>query len=1035
MEPLFLSYSRKQAELAKGLYELLGGQEAGVFLDTEGVEAGADWVKRIGERLVKAGKLLVLVTPESMASDWVRNELSTYLSHHADFLRRSKVVPLLTRAWAPLPPWLAAAEVVDLAAEGSALRLVRELGRVARGPVPRMEGDPLHAVRRELNAGLAPLLKRRNDCDALARRLSLPDGALEGWRSEELAANAALVRCTADSGAVAGVRRLLQTVRACFEEDETRWIRAVEAQLPPEGGDPVLEAWMAAMEADHRELVNVFRKGVKVELDEVFVGPAFDWERGPERGATSLLSLLRDPPEGATNRWVVKGDPGSGKTTLLRHVAWALATDPAAPLVPLYASLPSLQSVDGDLLRRAERRIRQRGLEGLSAALSGLGQAGRLVVLLDGLDEVPAAERDAALGDLREIAARWPQSRVVVSSRPLGFTSPGSAWRELKLLPFDRPRQLEFLGGWFGSAERATEVLDGLGREVGELASNPLYLTLVALLVEHGARPSQHRATLYDQVFELLLGGLHRGGGTGAGVRHPEVVGAALREIALTMTEANRDAASQGDIEAMLTRTTRERAERDYKRHDGLDGLWDDLTRRMHVLVPYADAPDTWRWWHRSFREAWAARALHYEVLVAGGADADVREGLCTPDKLAGVVPEASPARRAQEARGLPKTLERAEAVRGQEGQWAEPFALLSGRLAEPDRLLLALGQTNGVLACRALSSARRVSAEVVGRLLELGDDPEARRMAFLEVPAKVGDPERAVDLLERLGGETTDPKDLCFVDLTLLRLAGQRPEAAEVVERARARLYHHLPAPVGVGLDERLWNGAPLWAEVPAGEGWIGSEQYNNEKPRFRFGVTAPFRVLAVPVTNRMWAQFQPDFAPVWPDVPSDQRWEHPVVEVSWWEAWSFSRWIGHLSGLARLPTEYEWEYACRAGTDGDWWCDEQRLSSVAWLQLNSGSKTHRPGELGANDWGLFDVHGNVWEWTASQWTEDHRETSRTLLPGDAPHDWDPSAVRVVRGGSWSVLPGAARSACRDGGRPGGLFRGVGFRVLLPAR
>ena len=224
------------------------------------------------------------------------------------------------------------------------------------------------------------------------------------------------------------------------------------------------------------------------------------------------------------------------------------------------------------------------------------------------------------------------------------------------------------------------------------------------------------------------------------------------------------------------------------------------------------------------------------------------------------------------------------------------------------------------------------------------------------------------------------------------------------------------------------------LWPEVPAGTGWIGSlDGSSDERPRHSVEVTAPFALMATPVTNAQFAAF--DRAKADLDKP-----HHPVVEVSWDEAVSFCRWLSQLPGFegARLPTEEEWEYACRAGTETRYWSGDEEgdLARVGWYTENSGGVTHPVGEKPANPWGLYDMHGNVWEWTASRWKDDYSDQAGglTVNPAAKPEDLaEPRARRVVRGGGFFVTAGWSRSAYRDHGGPWGRFGNRGFRVLLP--
>lgn len=120
--------------------------------------------------------------------------------------------------------------------------------------------------------------------------------------------------------------------------------------------------------------------------------------------------------------------------------------------------------------------------------------------------------------------------------------------------------------------------------------------------------------------------------------------------------------------------------------------------------------------------------------------------------------------------------------------------------------------------------------------------------------------------------------------------------------------------------------------------------------------------------VTNEMYELFDPGhFSERWyekkhplggEDGHGDDR--CPVVDVTWYDAWCFAEWCG-----CRLPTDLEWEHACRAGSEESW-CfgrDEVKLTKYAWYRKNANRHTHRVEELEANNNGMFDMHGNVWE------------------------------------------------------------------------
>jgi formylglycine-generating enzyme required for sulfatase activity len=163
------------------------------------------------------------------------------------------------------------------------------------------------------------------------------------------------------------------------------------------------------------------------------------------------------------------------------------------------------------------------------------------------------------------------------------------------------------------------------------------------------------------------------------------------------------------------------------------------------------------------------------------------------------------------------------------------------------------------------------------------------------------------------------------------------------------------------------------------------------------------------------------------WPD---DQDWGRgplPAINVTWADARAYVEWLsGTTNQEYRLPSEAEWEYAARAGSDtAYWWGDDQPTPDQANFDGNVG-RTTEAGAYPANPWGLRDMNGNVWEWVEDCWSDNYeaaREDGRPWTDGDC-------GRRVLRGGSWSYIPAVLRSAVRFGFGTGDRYYDVGFRV-----
>ncbi|WP_417913595.1 SUMF1/EgtB/PvdO family nonheme iron enzyme [Candidatus Electronema sp. JM] len=159
--------------------------------------------------------------------------------------------------------------------------------------------------------------------------------------------------------------------------------------------------------------------------------------------------------------------------------------------------------------------------------------------------------------------------------------------------------------------------------------------------------------------------------------------------------------------------------------------------------------------------------------------------------------------------------------------------------------------------------------------------------------------------------------------------------------------------------------------------------------------------------------------------------RGQRSVINVSWDDAVAYCQWLSQETGHTyRLPTEAEWEYACRAGSESAW-CfgdDEAQLQDYAWYGKNSGNTTHPVGEKKANAWGLHDMHGNVWEWCADWYNSGYYAVS----PKGNPIGPEKGSSRVFRGGSWGDSPLFVRAAFRYWYSPDNRSDDLGFRLAL---
>ncbi len=269
-----------------------------------------------------------------------------------------------------------------------------------------------------------------------------------------------------------------------------------------------------------------------------------------------------------------------------------------------------------------------------------------------------------------------------------------------------------------------------------------------------------------------------------------------------------------------------------------------------------------------------------------------------------------------------------------------------------------------------------------------------------------------------------------------------------------------------GVGLDMVL---------IPGGSFWMGTEDeeierlcktydeewFRAERPQHKVNVPT-FFMGRYPITQEQWRivagleqverKLDPDPSYFKEDYEEIDRWTRPVEQVSWEEAKEFCARLSKKTGREyRLPTEAEWEYACRAGTTTPFHFGETistELANYRGTDSEDSGKVY-PGNYGrglkgiyreqttpvgyfkvANNFGLYDMHGNVWEWCEDDWNDNYQ---------DAPNDgsaWfsEISGIKVIRGGSWVDFPDSCRSAYRVDTSRDYRSNDFGFRVVCVA-
>jgi formylglycine-generating enzyme required for sulfatase activity len=706
---------------------------------------------------------------------------------------------------------------------------------------------------------------------------------------------------------------------------------------------------------------------------------------------------------------VILGDPGAGKTTHLRRLLlWCLKGDPQkyglpAGILPVFLPLRELKELDKGLDAFIQKRLDDPHLGIPPGFGRRLMARGNLLLLFDGLDEVVDAED-------RGLVSKWigktlranPDCYFAVTCRFAGYTEQtrlDEHFLEMHMQPLSDEQAAAFVRNWYRLVQKsimsdaaqaeieAKKQADDLiarlkapefrARRVLELTRNPLLLTNICLVhLDGGGKLPDRRIRLYEECTDVLLERWRHA----ADVR--TIVNAksgrrVLQPVAYWLhQQKGRTRATAHELAPVMDPAIQAVG---WPYGSAADFL--EAVRNQSGLITGWDQQN-YGFMHLGFQE----------YLAAG----EVR-------------------RRSVEDPTILNEL----AARFGDSWWQEVILLL---LAMSDPCLFtpfmrtvirtpAFAEHSDLVAT-CLDDAAEVSPiPFVELLKDTGARPELEKCKLA-----------AIRILEHLAPE---------------QLASLTPKLKDHDSEPIRRLMAEINRREAAGTIKSDHSGYEL-VRIPAGEFLMGSpdsekDRDNDEGPQHLVRVPE-FCIGRYPVTNEEYGRFLAEN----PKAQEPKYWaqrefnqpRQPVVGVSWEDAQLYARWAG-----LQLPSEAQWEYACRAGTKTRYYSGntEKDLDRVGWYQENSDDKLHPVGEKEANGFGLYDMHGNVWEWVEDDW---HKGYKGAPDDGRAWIDEPRGSYRVFRGGSWGDSARFCRSAARYGFEPGGRGYGFGFRLaLLPGQ
>lgn len=760
------------------------------------------------------------------------------------------------------------------------------------------------------------------------------------------------------------------------------------------------------------------------------------------RSLSALEATVRNP------RLVLLGEPGAGKSTYLNFLAYCLATrflnskDTEGHLLPEWPetdtlpilvtlrefarTLPKQSGGNPEPRRLWDFIIEELDAQNLSFVSVPLRQAlkeGKTLIMLDGLDEVAREHLKLVRDTVMAFDRRYPSNRYIVTSRTLSYSLDPSdlrlPWPTFELAPLDVEKVDRFIETWFTTLARVgtvrPEEIASLARrlqnalrrpDLRQMATNPLLLTVMALLHTHKGRLPDSRVLLYEDIADILL---WRWEMVKAG-KDDEVL--SLRQL---LMEANR---TEVDLKRLLWQLAFEAQTQTSGEYTGNAGDVSEV-KLLKSLATLNDNNYTW-----AQRVAETVR-LRTGLLLERTSGTFTFTSRSLQEYFAG-------AHLTAQADFVANCI---ELLKQDWYLWREVILLATERLA------FLVGDTSRPLALVGeLCPSRIAHNELAWRnvwlagdiLLAVGTQRLESYALGSELIARVQ--ERLVELLAREG---LSPLERARAGDTLGKLGDPRPDVYFLPDEPDLRL-----------------------VEIPAGLFIMGSrnedkEAWDNEKPAHQVSLPT-YYIARYPVTVTQYRAFveASGYQPADPEGLAGIS-NHPIVSVNWYDALAYCEWLTNhlrawegtpesLSSLLRkgwivtLPSEAEWEKAAR-GADGRIypWGDEFDPNRANTSETGIGNTTAVGSFPGGASWyGLLDMTGNVWEWTRSSWGRalETPDYSYPYRPDDGRENLQVSReiYRILRGGSFYENRRFSRTTFRMSSPPN-LWRGIiGFRVAV---
>ncbi|MEN8906137.1 MAG: SUMF1/EgtB/PvdO family nonheme iron enzyme [Clostridiales bacterium] len=665
---------------------------------------------------------------------------------------------------------------------------------------------------------------------------------------------------------------------------------------------------------------------------------------------------------------VVLGKPGMGKTTMLRYLG-RIESKKEEGLIPIFIKLSDYSKKEVRLEEYIIEVIK--GFENDEEWIKNEVLKKNGLILLDGMDEVGEENYNNVATEIRTFIRNNSESRVIITSREARFKANLFPFCTYKIdkLPYDEIAA--YIDNWFKDVvmKKKDDEIEKLkncivdNKRIYELAENPFLLSIICVIYEKDKSLPSRRIELYRRCTEMLIELYDIYNAEKKNMYTSSLKEEILEDIAYYFFKNDMDEFPKRKLVKQVSESLKKLG-KDGEEEKILDEICENSgilqkSNSVHFFV------------HRTF----------YEYYVACKYIND--------DKLRN------------------KILENID-----NPGWEEVIRLYAGQIEKEEdgtKFIKTIWEKDKGIAVRCYADMNKVDSELINELLKTAK-VEERVELVKGLPDKVKEPEKVVETLKGLmyknNGERNETNGevlyWIFDILEKREKIKELNEARVIIKKFEKNAIDNYEK----YMSSYMVDIAPI-DEFIMGDNDSGDDE---EKPAHRVKLDG-FKMSKFIMTNKLYEKFDPEHKSRRDKYSNDDK--QPVIYVNWYEAYMFCKWCG-----CKLPTEAQWEYACRAGTKTKYNVGNKLTNNLIKKHANFGNEIGRTtivGEYNENKFGLYDMHGNTAEWCLDWYSENYYKKCNENGIIKNPVNFEEGSEHVFRGGSWKYGADNCRSGFRS--------------------